>query len=443
MPDLYAFKLPDVGEGVAQAELVELKVAVGDVVREDMTLAEVMTDKATVEIPSPVEGRIEKIHGEPGDTLSVGSVFIEISTDAPIGNAKAGTETDIKPDTENLVDAAAQTDTKKDRRSPDKENEKAPSAEQEKARNTGPEGKKILASPAVRARAEHLGIDFGSFERDDPDTPISHQELDDYLVSASGQMLKQPMGSHIFGEDVSAPDKVRGKKIIGLRRKIAQRMARANIEVPHITIIEEVDVTQLTAIRAKLNEKQVSNAKRTGEEVVKLTLLPFLVKAICTAVKDTPHMNAHFHTQSDRFEIFDSVHIGIATQTEKGLMVPVIRNAQNKKLDELAGEIEINSKAARDGSAEKEILSGSTLTVTSLGPLGALATTPIINQPEVAIIGVNRMRIMPRWNGETFEPGQVMNISSSFDHRVIDGWEAAQFVARLKELLEDPLLIFV
>lgn len=220
-------------------------------------------------------------------------------------------------------------------------------------------------------------------------------------------------------------------------------MARANIEVPHITIIEEVDVTQLTAIRAKLNEKQVSNAKRTGEEVVKLTLLPFLVKAICTAVKDTPHMNAHFHTQSDRFEIFDSVHIGIATQTEKGLMVPVIRNAQNKKLDELAGEIEINSKAARDGSAEKEILSGSTLTVTSLGPLGALATTPIINQPEVAIIGVNRMRIMPRWNGETFEPGQVMNISSSFDHRVIDGWEAAQFVARLKELLEDPLLIFV
>ena len=391
-----SIKLPDVGEGVTEAELVEWHVKVGDFVREDDILADVMTDKATVEIPSICDGTVTWVGGEVGDTLAVGTKIVRIES------LEADTPS-VQPPEPVLAE-------------PEKKEPKPPADENEKP----------LAAPAVRLRAQEAGIDLNEISGTGPDNHITHADLDKILTGrGAGSKDSKPQ------RDAS----IREIKITGLRRKIADRMATANSHIPHITIIEEVDVTEIESLRAKLNEENPGRAK--------LTLLPFILSALSKAVREYPQMNATFDDDAEVVKQFGGVHAGIATMTEKGLTVPVVRHAEALNIREMAAEIVRLAKAARNGEATRDELSGSTITVTSLGPLGAVATTPIINYPEVAIVGINKIAMRPMWNGSEFIPRKMMNLSCSFDHRVIDGWDAAVFVQKLKSLLETPALIFM
>lgn len=406
-------KLPDVGEGIAEAELVEWHVAVGDTVREDQILASVMTDKATVEIPSTVEGTVRWLGGEIGEPLAIGSDLIGIETEEaapPRAHREAegpeAAETGPAP-------AAPLASAEPEARSSPADGRPAGAAEQ-----------RPLAAPAVRARALSAGIDLRRVTGTGPGGRITHEDLDAFASAPAPS------------KDDPATDSVRETKLTGLRRRIAERMASASRRIPHITIVEEVDVTALEALREQMN------AGRAAERP-KLTVLPFLMLALVRAIRDQPALNAHFDDEAEMIRAFSSVHIGIATQTEGGLMVPVIRHCERRSIWDAAGELARVAEAARTGTASRDELTGSTITISSLGSLGAIATTPIINHPEVAIIGVNRMEIRPRWDGAGFVPRKMMNLSSSFDHRVVDGWDAALFVKRLKTLLETPALIFV
>ncbi|MFV0382849.1 dihydrolipoamide acetyltransferase family protein [Paracoccus sp. (in: a-proteobacteria)] len=410
-----SIRIPDVGEGVAQVELVEWHVKPGDVVREDDVLAAVMTDKATVEIPSLYTGTILSLGAAIGDTVAVGADLVTIEHDGegseaarPAEPAEAG-ETRARPDT------------------PPPPMPKPPKPQppaQQAPRAPRPEGQAPLASPVVRARAREAGIDLRQVAGSGPAGRITTADLD--AVFAAGP-APVPGGARREGrQDI---------RVIGLRRKIADRMSLANARIPHITVIEEIDVTAIEDLRAALNADR-------GEQP-KLTMLPFIVAALCRAVLKHPEMNAHFDDEAGIVTRHDPVHAGIATMTENGLIVPVLRHAEALGPFAMAAEILRLSEAARSGKALRDELTGSTITVTSLGPLGALATTPIINHPEVAILGVNRMAIRPVWDGGQFVPRKMMNISASFDHRVIDGWDAASFVARMKKLLETPALIFM
>lgn len=425
-------KLPDVGEGIAEAELVEWNVKVGELVREDEILAAVMTDKATVEIPSPVEGKVIWLGGEVGQQLAIGSNFIKIevegageaSEDLTSLQTGIGTESaaspEIQPDRpawpsappENVSAAATPVRSHVPAR-PALSVEGPPR----------PIGEKPVASPAVRQRALSSGIDLRRVPGTGPAGRITHEDFDAFL---SGTQTSQPRRA----------DEIRETKVIGLRRKIAERMSNAKRRIPHITIIEEIDVTALEALREQLNGERSSGRP-------KLTVLPFLMAAMVRALEEQPALNAHFDDENDVIREFSAVHIGIATQTKGGLMVPVVRHCEHLSLWDSASELARVAEAARDGTALRDELAGSTITISSLGPLGAIATTPIINHPEVAIVGVNRMEVRAKWDGSQFVPRKMMNISSSFDHRVIDGWEAAVFVKRLKTLLETPALIFV
>ncbi|MFT4184656.1 MAG: dihydrolipoamide acetyltransferase family protein, partial [Rhizobium sp.] len=287
-------------------------------------------------------------------------------------------------------------------------------------------GEKPLASPAVRLRAANAGIKLAFVRGSGPGGRITHEDLDAYMAGAGNHETPRP----------EASDTVREVKVIGLRRKIAERMAEAKRRIAHITIVEEVDVTALEDLRERLNAE-----RREGRP--KLTVLPFLMAAIVRAVGEQPAMNAHFDDEAEVIRQHSAVHIGIATQTKSGLMVPVVRHCERRTLWQAAEELGRVAEAARDGTATREQLTGSTISISSLGSLGAIATTPIINRPEVAIIGVNRMEVRPKWDGSDFIPRKMMNLSSSFDHRVIDGWDAAIFINRLKSLIETPSLIFV
>ena len=401
-----SIKLPDIGEGVTEVELVELHVKIGDLVREDDVLADVMTDKATVEIPAICDGTITWIGGETGDVMAVGSELVKIETaEAVVAEERIDeppepvAEIDVEDDVEAPVSIA-------------------PKAQTSAPLNTE---QKPLAAPAVRKRAKNAGLDLHEVSGTGKDGQITHADLDALLVGG--------------GYDRAENTSVRDIKIIGLRRKIAEHMATANTRIPHITIIEEVDVTEVEALRAKLNENP-------GDKV-KLTVLPFILSALAGAVREHPEMNAIFDDEAGLVTHFGGVQVGIATATDKGLVVPVVRHVEARSVWDIAAEIARLSEAARNGNATRDELTGSTITVTSLGPLGALATTPIINHPEVAIVGVNKMAMRPMWNGSEFVPRNMMNLSCSFDHRVIDGWEAAIFVQKLKSLLETPALIFM
>ena len=422
-----AVKLPDVGEGVTEAELVEVNVKVGDIVREDDVIAAVMTDKATVEIPSLYSGKVIWVGGEAGGTLAVGSDLVRIETDdAVIGAEMPATEVpdaEARKPNEALPSPAPEPKTKTAEPTP---------VSQTNPAQTGaprPEGKAPLASPSVRARARKGGIDLRQVAGSGPAGRITNDDLD----AVFGRPPQQPAATRPAARSRRMGTEV--IKVIGMRRKIAERMSLANSRIPHITVVEEIDVTALEELRAKLNADRGDKPK--------LTILPFITATLSKAVLEHPEMNAHFDDDAGVITRHASVNVGIATMTDAGLVVPVLRHAEALGLFDTAGEIARLSKAARDSKATRDELTGSTITITSLGPLGALATTPIINHPEVAILGINKMATRPMWDGSQFVPRKMMNISASFDHRVIDGWDAAVFVNRIKSLLETPALIFM
>ncbi|WP_424988675.1 dihydrolipoamide acetyltransferase family protein [Microbulbifer sp. S227A] len=421
--NILSVKLPDVGEGVTEAELAEWNVKVGDVVKEDDVIAAVMTDKATVEIPSLYDGKITWIAGEVGDILAVGSDLVRIETDA---EAVAETSTAAEPADDTPEPAP---DAKAPEASPVAP--VTPAAPTTLARSAPPraEGIAPLASPSVRARARKGGIDLRQVHGTGPAGRITQQDLDTVFAQPP-QPATQGGGTGRVAR--TGTEEI---KVIGMRRKIAERMALANARIPHITVVEEVDVTGLEDLRANMNA-------RRGDKP-KLTVLPFIAAALSRAVVDHPEMNAHYMDDDGIVIRHAGVNIGMATMTDAGLVVPVLRHVESLGLFQTAAEISRLSEAARTGKAKRDELTGSTITITSLGPLGALATTPIINHPEVAILGVNKMATRPMWDGSQFVPRKMMNISASFDHRVIDGWDAAVFVQRIKTLLETPALIFM
>lgn len=423
----HVIKLPDVGEGVAEAELVEWNVKVGDIVREDATLGAVMTDKATVEIPSPVEGEVLWLGANVGDVIAVGSDLVRLKV-AGEGRRAAATPRQKPATQEHHAEPAAPRATP----APPipAALPAAPASPNPPPRllrgAPRPEGEKPLAAPAVRLRAREAGIDLRQVPGTGPAGRITHEDLDAFVAR----------GRTFSGRSASpARSGVEEVKIVGMRRRIAERMALANARIPHITYVEEVDVTQLEELRETLNRQ-----KRQEQE--RLTLLPFLMRAMVRAIAEQPNINALFDDEAGLVRLHAAVHIGIAAQTPMGLMVPVVRHVEALDVWGCAAEVKRLGEAAKAGSATRDQLMGSTITVTSLGALGGIASTPIINPPEVAIIGVNKMMVRPVWNGMVFLPRKMMNLSSSFDHRVIDGWEAARFIQRIKALLETPALIF-
>ena len=420
-------KLPDVGEGVAEAELVEWHVEVGQSVLEDQLLASVMTDKATVEIPSPVAGTVMALGAEVGGMLAVGGELVRLEV-AGEGNAEvaAAPREAAAPRRE----AAKPTATVPV--APPAPEPAAPSAPSSPASRAPlgpprPAGEKPIASPAVRRRARDAGVDLRQVRGSGPAGRIGHDDLDAFL---RGGLQATTPAQRVAKTDVETV------KIIGLRRRIAQKMAESKRRIAHFSYVEEVDVTALEELRATLNGENRPDRPR-------LTLMPFLMQALVRAVADFPEMNALYDDEAETLERHGGVHIGIATQTPAGLMVPVVRHCEARGLWECAAEVQRLAEAARAGTATRAELAGSTITITSLGALGGIVSTPVINRPEVAIIGVNKQVVRPVWQGAQFVPRTKMNLSSSFDHRVIDGYVAARFVQRIKGLLEAPATIFI
>ncbi len=454
----HVIKLPDVGEGVAEAELVEWHVKVGDLVREDAVLAAVMTDKATVEIPSPIEGEVIWLGAEIGDTVPVGSPIIRLKVQGE-GNVKEGDAQPPAPgktakENTPTPDPSAQgggektpgpaDDGSKFAETPKiiSDHHAAPRVKPQSASSLWggvrggdtsaaprPEGEKPLASPAVRLRAKEAGIDLRQVPGSGGAGRITHEDIDAFLARGPGVGRRA-------GSGLTQRDDVEEIKVVGLRRKIAEKMALAKSRIPHITYVEEIDVTELEELRAKLN-----GAKRADRP--KLTILPFLMRAMAKAIAEQPEINALYDDEAGLIRRHGGIHIGIAAQTPNGLVVPVVKHAEARDLWDCASEVNRLAEAAKAGSATRDELSGSTITVTSLGAMGGVATTPVINHPEVAIVGVNKIMVRPVWDGAQFVPRKMMNLSSSFDHRVIDGWDAAVFVQRIKALLETPAMIFV
>jgi 2-oxoisovalerate dehydrogenase E2 component (dihydrolipoyl transacylase) len=405
--NIHVVKVPDIGEGIAEVELVEWHIKPGDTVAADQVIADVMTDKATVEIPSPVSGRVLALGGSAGDKLAVGSELLRLETEGA-GDADARASATVVPAAASSAVVAAVAGR--------------PAATSAAAVPPASSAKP-LASPSVRREARELGIELESVRGSGPEGRILHEDLD--RLSAKGGAA--PAGVQQYAErsgEQSVP-------VIGLRRQIAERMQEATRRIPHFTYVEEIDVTELETLRARLNAE-------SGAARGRLTILPFLMRAIVLAVPSFPQMNAHFDDGKGVVIRYGAVHIGIATQTASGLMVPVVRHAEARDLWSNAAEVVRLAKSARTGKATREELSGSTITITSLGPLGGIVTTPVINAPEVAIIGVNRIVERPVIRDGTIVPRRIMNLSSSFDHRVVDGQHAAEFVQALRGYLESP-----
>jgi 2-oxoisovalerate dehydrogenase E2 component (dihydrolipoyl transacylase) len=414
----HVIRMPDIGEGIAQVELVEWFVKVGDVVSEDQVLADVMTDKATVEIPSAVAGTVVALGGMPGEVMAVGAELIRIEVQGT-GNHHAA-ETPVTVDD---VDDVASVPSAPSINAPAKS---APVATAAVHASTSDAGTRPLASPAVRQRARDEGIDLSALRGTGPSGRIRHADLDAFL-SGSRTPQAATMGTPRIDEE-RIP-------VIGLRRKIAQRMQEATRQVAHFSYVEEIDVTALLSLRADLNAQ-------FGESRGKLTLLPLLIRALVVALREFPQINAHYDDQQQVVTRYGAVHVGVATQSDNGLMVPVLRHAEAADLWFTAGEINRLAHAARTGKAARNELSGSTITLTSLGALGGIASTPVINRPEVAIVGVNRVVERPMVVNGQIVIRQMMNLSSSFDHRVVDGMDAARFIQAVKRLLEQPAMLF-
>ncbi|ANK13437.1 dihydrolipoamide acetyltransferase family protein [Erythrobacter neustonensis] len=442
----FIFKMPDVGEGVAEAEVVEWHVKVGDRVEEDQHIVDVMTDKATIDIESPVSGIVTTLAGEAGDVVAIGAMLLVIETEGEATAEEAEAEAAAEQIEDEMSDADDADGADRVAERIEVENPDASDADDAIAAALAPAPApattstpaataaapaahaKVLASPAVRQRARDLGIDLAEV-KPAADGRVRHADLDAFLAYNAGSG---------FGSGKARADEA--IKVIGLRKRIAQNMAAAKRHIPHFTYVEECDVTDLETLRAQLNAAR-------GEKP-KLTMLPLLISAICKTIPDFPMINARFDDEANVVTRYGAVHLGIAAQTDAGLMVPVIRDAQSRNLWQLAREIARLAEAARSGKATSEELSGSTLTVTSLGPLGGVATTPVINRPEVAIIGPNRIIERPMFvsdgmGGERIAKRKLMNISISCDHRVVDGHDAASFVQAIKRLIETPALLLV
>ncbi len=458
----YEFKLPDIGEGIAEAEIVAWHVKIGDVVKEDQQLADMMTDKATVEMESPVAGRVIEVAGEVGDQIPIGSVLVVFETDADASaadtappapdqdgqeTAEGGARTDsvaftdgLVAPTQELVHSVPST-TESGERAPERaeprpspdsspdvpregSTQPAQSAAAGGVEGLRPEGRgksdvHVLASPAVRQRARDLGIDLGQVKTSGD--RIRHADLDAYLLYNGGAV---PRSGAAQRQDEIV-------KVVGLRRKIAENMQEAKRRIPHFTLVEEFDVTALEQTRAMMNADRGGNPK--------LTMLPFLVTAMCRVLPDYPQINSRYDDDAQVITRSGAVHMGMATQTPNGLMVPVIRNAESLSIWDIARQIVRLAEAARTGKAARDELSGSTITISSLGPMGGITSTPVINRPEVAIIAVNKVEEKPVVVDGDLAIRKRMNLSLSCDHRVVDGWDAANFLQDLKKVIESPL----
>ncbi|WP_298089886.1 dihydrolipoamide acetyltransferase family protein [uncultured Sphingomonas sp.] len=421
----FTFRLPDIGEGIAEAEIVAWHVAVGDRVEEDQNLADMMTDKATVEMESPVSGTIIEVAGQVGEMVPIGAALVVIETEAveEAGSGEVAEQIEAEnPGVEEVAPSPAPV--KADPESAPPVAAPHPGGEREAHPIPVAREHKALASPAVRARARELGVDLAQVRAAEGDR-IRHADLDAYLRygSAQGYTPDAPRA----WEDESV-------RVIGMRRRIAENMAAAKRNIPHFTYVDEIDVTALEAMRADLNAHR-------GERP-KLTLLPFLIVAMCRTLPDFPMLNARYDDEAGVVTRSGRVHCGMATQTPAGLTVPVIRDAQDRNVWQLATEITRLAEAARAGTIRSDEMGSGTITVTSLGPLGGIATTPVINRPEVAIVGPNKIVERPVFRGDEIVRAKLMNLSISCDHRVVDGWDAASFVQALRTYLETPVLLF-
>jgi len=452
---IHIIKMPDIGEGIAEVELVGWHVNVGDTVAEDQPLADVMTDKATVEIPSPVVGKVVALGGSVGDIMAVGSELIRLEVEGA-GNAKAdaGAAAPARASQETAepapaVSAAAPAapaaggiagQIARDMASgaasapgaapPATAAPARPAAEPRPAPAAARQpGERPLASPAVRKRAWDMGIELRFVHGSGPAGRILHEDLDVYLQGQGAAAPAAQAGYCERNDEQQVP-------VVGLRRKIAQKMQESKRRIPHFSYVEEVDVTELEALRTQLNRK-------FGESRGKLTLLPLLARAMVIALRDFPQINARYDDEAGVVTRYGAVHLGVATQTDNGLIVPVLRHAEARDIWSLAAEIARLAQAVRSGKAERDALSGSTITLTSLGALGGIVSTPVINHPEVGIVGVNRMVERPAIYQGAVVARKLMNLSSSFDHRVVDGMDAAQFIQAVRALLEQPALLFV
>jgi len=424
----FVFKLPDVGEGTAEAELVGWHVKVGDTVTEDQLLAEVMTDKATVELTSPVAGTVVALHGEAGQQLAVGGPLVSFDV-AGKGNVASSPASAKAPENSDTL-SPVKAETPK---TASKTSTTAPAKALAEAFTTRTAGQRPLASPAVRNRARDLGIELQFVPGSGPAGRIEHADLDAYV--ASGGRGSSVSGSSTGSSYVKAEGTTE-TRIIGLRRKIAEKMAESVRRIPHITYVEEIDVTALEELRAHLNATK-------KKDQPKLNVLPFIARAIVVALRDQPQINSHYDDEAGVLTTHNAVHLGIAAQTPNGLMVPVVRNAEARDPYDTALEIARVSGAAKDGSAKRDELSGSTITITSLGTLGGVVHTPIINHPEVAIVGPNKIAERVVVKDGQMVVRKMMNLSSSFDHRIVDGYDAAVFVQRIKGLLEHPATLWM
>jgi 2-oxoisovalerate dehydrogenase E2 component (dihydrolipoyl transacylase) len=425
---IHVIKMPDIGEGIAEVELVNWHVKPGDAVTEDQVLADVMTDKATVEIPSPVAGTVLMTLGKIGEKRAVGSELIRIEVEGA-GNEAAGQSAQAAPRVAAPVAPLVAPPAVPAKPVPTPAPQVAANAARRPASpaHRAPNDKPI-ASPAVRRRAWELGIELRFVSGSGPAGRVMHEDLDAHVAAGGSAIVR---GSQYAERNDETPIEV-----IGLRRRIAEKMQEAKRRIPHFTYVEEIDVTELEALRAQLNETW---AAQRG----KLTLLPLLMRAVVLAVRAFPQINARFNDDAGVVTRYGAVHMGIATQTDAGLMVPVVRHAEARDLWAAAAEVVRLADAARSGKAARDELAGSTLTITSLGPLGGIVTTPVINYPEVAIIGVGRIVERPVVRAGAITVRKMMNLSSSFDHRVVDGADGAKFVQAIRGLLEAPATLFV
>ena len=413
----YIFKLPDLGEGTVESEIAEWFIAVGDQVNEEDVVGSMMTDLAAVDLSSPVSGKVVKLAGEPGDIVAVGAPLVVFETDAAPAAEPAPAAKDEK---------AGKKRAKPEQPAPAAEPQPAP---QPQAATL--DRKRVMTSPAIRRQAKELGVDLEAVPGSGPGGRISRTDFEQYIKrqAVAGVAPQAPSAA----TPTAATTEV---KVIGLRRIIAERLAAAKREIPHFAYVEEIDITELEALRKHLNSKRTDPSER-------LTLLPFLGLALIRALRDFPQCNTTYDKDRNVLLRHGAVHLGIATQTPDGLKVPVVRNAHALTMDALATEIRRVSQAAKDNSAKKEELSGSTITITSLGKLGGIGSTPVINQPEVAIIGVNRAVERPVVVNGQVAVRLMMNLSSSFDHRFVDGYDAAAMIQRIREMLEHPATLFV
>ena len=413
----FVFKLPDIGEGVVEGEVVQWHVSVGDLVSEDDPIVDVMTDKATVTIPSPVSGVISSLSGDVGDMIAVGSSLMEIDSEGEGGSPSAEDTDEQEPVSDSDPPKAPEPAPAP------KAPEPAPSESQSQ---TG----RVLASPAVRKRARENDVDLSNVRGSGPAGRIRHADLDAFIAAGGAVSGAPPMAYSLKRTEVTPV------KVVGLRRKISEQMSLSKSRIPHFSYFEEVDITELENLR------QILNSTR-DETQPKLTYLPFIMIALAKIMPDHPECNAHFDDEAGVVNRNAAVNLGIATQTDRGLYVPVVKHVESMDIWKTASEMQRVSGSARDGSASLDELTGSTFTITSLGREGGLGATPIINHPEVAILGVHKAREMPVARNGAIVIRRIMNLSSAFDHRVVDGADGASLIQHLKRMLENPALIFM